>query len=129
MANIKTLLPFSADRRAFRSFGHAIVAERGLVAVAPLHALDGSLLGLVDGCPVPWGEACAVIDADVPGAEVELDNQDFTDVVARLATVAVSGWRMAALPALRAVLFAHDSGLRVAIAADLALAGATPAYR
>ncbi|AUH51197.1 hypothetical protein CXB49_10440 [Chromobacterium sp. ATCC 53434] len=70
-----------------------------------------------------------MIDADVPGAEVELDNQDFTDVVARLATVAVSGWRMAALPALRAVLFAHDSGLRVAIAADLALAGATPAYR
>jgi hypothetical protein len=128
MANIKTLLPFSSDRRAFRSFGHAIAAEPGLVAVVPLHLLEGSLLGLVDGCPVPWDEACTVIDADAAGAEVDLDNPDFTDVVARLANVAVTGWRMAALPALRAVLFAHDCGLRVAISADLALAGATPSY-
>ncbi|OWY40093.1 hypothetical protein CEK28_04985 [Xenophilus sp. AP218F] len=128
MANIKTLLPFSADRRVFRSFGHAIVAEHGLVAVAPLHALDGSLLGLVDGCPVPWDEACAVIDAG-GGAPVELDSRDFTDVVARLATVAVTGWRMATLPALRAVVFGHDNGVKVAIAAELALAGAAPAYQ
>lgn len=128
MANINTLLPFSSERRAFRSFGHAIAAEPGLVALAPLHALDGSLLGLVDGCPVPWAEACAVIDAPAE-LPVALDSPDFSDVVVRLATIAVDGWSMGTIPELRGVVFGHESGVRVAISADLAFrATATPAY-
>ena len=119
MANLQTLLPFSSERRAFRAFGHAIAAEPGLVAMAPLYALEGSLLGLVDGCPVPWEEACMVMDtqADSP---IELDSICFTDVVARLANIATEGWCMGVLAELKAVVFAHQNGLKVAIAADLA---------
>ncbi|MTD32444.1 hypothetical protein [Paludibacterium denitrificans] len=85
--------------------------------MAPLHVLEGSLLGLVDGCPVPWNEACAVIDTPTDTA-VSLDSIDFTDTVARLAAVAVEGWSMGVLPEFKAIVFGHDSGLKIAIAAD-----------
>ncbi|EEG08195.1 hypothetical protein [Pseudogulbenkiania ferrooxidans] len=120
---ILSLLPFSSDRRVYRSFGHAIVAEPGLVAVAPLSSLDGSLQGMVDGCPVPWTEAWAVIDTPTR-SEVDLGGIDFAPAaVKRLAEMDRAGWALGVLPELKAVLFGHDCGLKVAIAADLVFKG------
>ncbi|WP_024303354.1 hypothetical protein [Pseudogulbenkiania sp. MAI-1] len=117
-----SLLPFSSDRRVYRSFGHAIVAEPGLVAVAPLSALDGSLRGMVDGCPVPWHEAWAVIDTPTAAA-VDLASHDFAPVVGRLADMAGAGWSLGVMHELQAVLFGHESGIKVAIAAELVFKG------
>lgn len=116
---LNVLIPFSASRRVFRAYGHAMVAESGLVAVVPLAAIDGPLQGLEDGCPVSWDEACAVIAAR-PAAGVALDSPDFGSAVARLRALAPDGWQMATLPELRSVVFCHPCGVRVAMTADLA---------
>lgn len=119
---MKALLPFSASRRVFRAYGHVVAAECGLVAMAPLTAIDGPLQGLEDGCPVSWDEACAVIAAR-PAALVALDSPDFGSAVARLGALAPDGWLMATLPELRSVVFCHPCGVRVAMTADLAFKG------
>lgn len=116
---MNTLLPFSASCRVYRAFGHAIAAESGLVMLAPLAAVDGPLHGLVDGCPVPWDEVWETLEAE-PANPVLLDSPDFAAPVGRLAQLATNGWQLATLPALHSVVFCHDSGLRVAMTADLA---------
>lgn len=122
---VNDLLPFSPERRAYRAFDHALAAAPGLVAAVPLVGVSGPLLELVDGCPVPWDEACAVIAAQ-PESAVLFDSPDFAPALARLAAFAADGWRMAPLPAYRAVVFGHESGLKVALAADLVFRPAPP---
>jgi len=119
---MNSLLPFAANRRVYRAFGHAIAADCGLVMLVPLATLDGPLLGMVDGCPVPWDEVCQTLEA-APASPVLLDNPDFAGTVSRLAQLDTENWQLATMPALRSVVFCHESGVRVAITADLAFRG------
>lgn len=114
---MNSLLPFSANRRVYRAFGHAIAAESGLVMLAPLVCVEGALTGMVDGCPVPWDEVWQTLEAG-PAKPVKL--QAFSRQAGRLAQLAHEGWHLAPLPALKSVVFIHESGVRVAMTADLA---------
>ncbi|WP_152966472.1 hypothetical protein [Gulbenkiania mobilis] len=119
---MNSLLPFSANRRVYRAFGHAIAADSGLVMLAPLASVDGPLIGMVDGCPVPWDEVWQTLEAE-PAHPVRLNSPDFAGAVSRLEQLATEGWQLATLPSLRSVVFVHESGMRVAMAADLAFRG------
>lgn len=60
--NIDTLRQFSADGRVYRAFHHLIAARMGALLLVPLHLVQGRCAEVVDGCPVPWEEVCAVLD-------------------------------------------------------------------
>lgn len=108
--------------RACRAFGHALSAGPGVLVATPLHVMEGSLRDLVDACPVPWAEACAVLDTR-PGVSVNLADPGFSPAVHRLAELAGEGWRFSALPELKALVFGNDMiSLRVALSMDLAFA-------
>lgn len=116
IATLQTL----SGQQVCRAFGHALSAAPGWLVAAPLHSLEGSLTNLVDGCPVPWAEACAVLDTR-PKVGVDPADPGFSTAVHRLAALAGEGWRFSALPELKALVFGHDlSGLRVAVSMDLA---------
>lgn len=108
--------------RACRAFGHALSAGPGVLVAAPLHFVDGSLRDLVDACPVPWSEACAVLDTR-PAVTVNLADPGFSQAVHQLAALECDGWRFSALPELQALVFINDMiGLRVALSMDRAFA-------
>lgn len=109
-------------QRVCRAFGHALSAGPGILVASPLPSVDGALADLVDACPVPWAEACAVLDTR-PGVGVNPADPGFSPAVHRLAALAGEGWRFAALPELKALVFGNDfCGLRVALAMDMAFA-------
>lgn len=103
---------------ACRAFGHALSASHGMVVAAPLSVVDGKLTDMIDGCPIPWSEACALIET-TPSVSVNPADPGFSARVHQLAALAGEGWRFSALPELRALVFGHDTGLRVALAMDL----------
>jgi len=62
LVDIDILRGFSADGRLYRAFDHLIAARHGSLLMVPLIVLQGRFDGVVDGCPVPWEEVCAVLD-------------------------------------------------------------------
>lgn len=63
MIHIHTITAFAHDRRVWRAFDHLLAAGRGRLLLVPVGLADGILTGVVDGCPVPWEEVWAVLDA------------------------------------------------------------------
>lgn len=61
--HIDALRKFSANGQVYRSYGHAIAARHGEILLVPLHLVQGRFNHLVDGCPVPWEEVVAVLEA------------------------------------------------------------------
>lgn len=90
---ISALLPFSGDARLFRAFGHLLAARHGELLAVPLGRTTGDLRGVVDGCPVPWGEVFAALDHPgvdphpVPADQLCVDHP-------RLALLTPYGWSL-----------------------------------
>lgn len=123
--HISTLSQFSADGVIYRAFGHLIAARQGTVLLAPLHAVQGRLTEVVDGCPVPWEEVDAVLAATFEEAsEFNLDDgAGYGAALRQIGRLAESGWEMKVLPFIQSACtvwaFQHSSGLRYAITGDL----------
>lgn len=123
--HISTLAPFSADGRIYRAFGHLIAARNGTVLLAPIHAVQGRLTEVVDGCPVPWEEVDAVLGArfDKALAFGFSESCGYGAAVRQMARLAEVGWDVEPLrlrPESGAVwAFRHESGLRYAVTGDL----------
>lgn len=123
--HISALEPFSADGTIYRAFDHLIASRMGTVLLAPIHAVQGDLTQVVDGCPVPWEEVGAVLDAPFDQAlDFGLaDGFGYGPAVRQMARLAETGWDMAPLrlrPEASAVwAFRHVSGLRYAVTGDL----------
>ncbi|MBU1692319.1 MAG: hypothetical protein KJ958_00865 [Gammaproteobacteria bacterium] len=123
--HISALSTFSADGNIYRAFDHLIAARMGTVLLAPIHAVQGDLTQVVDGCPVPWEEVGAVLDAPFDQAsDFGLDDYyGYGSAIQQMARLAAVGWDMELLrlrPEASAVwAFRHVSGLRYAVTGDL----------
>lgn len=119
MISVAALAQLSFDGRAYRAYGYLLSAERGRLLAVPVAAADGWLADAVDGCPVPWDEVLAVLEADGgllptrwPALSVQAGHL--------LALAPLDGWLMVRIAALDALVFVHADGPRLAIARDLA---------
>lgn len=111
---LETLLPFSHDGRAFRSFDHLIFSRMGFLLLVPVWMASGDLRRVVDGCPVPWEEAFDVLDAPAMGVTVG-DQVRVPDPLLRLVG---DGWQQQVFRLARrndtTRRFVHTSGIRFA---------------
>lgn len=63
MIHVRTIAQFAGDGRVWRAFDHLLAAGPGRLLLVPVGLADGSLSAVTDGCPVPWPEVWAVLDA------------------------------------------------------------------
>ena len=121
MMHIHDLQRLSHNGQVYRSFGMAIVADYGLLAMMPLTEVEGRLLDVIDGCPVQWQEAFAVlsVQADESLATLRaLLNERTQQLLAEFSSSSDAlpcEWRCARDPQWGTFVFAHASGLRMAL--------------
>lgn len=100
-----------------------IAARCGAVLLVPIHVVLGRLTGVVDGCPVPWEEVCAVPDDDLSDAPAGFvpfcfdEAAGYGAAVLGLARIAAEGWVWGGLDGFQ--VFRHESGVRFAVTRDL----------
>ena len=63
LIHVPTVSRFAADGRVWRSFDHLMAAGPGRLLLVPVGLADGDMTRVTDGCPVPWPEVWAVLDA------------------------------------------------------------------
>lgn len=117
---LAAIAAFSRDARVFRAFDHLLAADFGQVLCVPVRAVAGDLTGVVDGCPVPWEEVCAVLDTP-PNSPVPLPGQALELEFPELGRITADLWRsdrigIGPAPARSILRLTHDSGLRFALA-------------
>ncbi len=124
MPAMRDLYAICEGRLLYRAFGHLLVAGDGWLLAAPLAAVTGRLNDLIDGCPVPFDEALAVIEHQ-PASLLPYDPaaQLFSDLVNGLVRLYPDGWAfepMALCAGGSAVgLLSHPSGTRLAATLDV----------
>lgn len=127
--HISALAPFSADGTIYRAFDHLIASRMGTVLLAPIHAVQGDLTQVVDGCPVPWEEVGAVLDANFEkGRAFSLvDGYGYGPAIRQMARIDEAGWEIKPLHLRQRAgtvwAFRHASGLRYAVTGDLIFDG------
>lgn len=110
----------SHNGQVYRSFGMALVADYGLLVMMPLTEIEGRLIHLLDGCPVQWQEAFAVLSMQVDESIAAYWTKLNTTTQQLLARFSSSldaipcEWRCARDPQWGTLVFVHVSGLRVA---------------
>lgn len=104
MIHVATIARFAGDGRVWRSFDHLLATGPGRLLLVPVGHAEGDLTAVTDGCPVPWQEVWAVLDAPA------------------VAPVGVSAERLARLAPLAAVHFQPHGWLRDVVPA----AGSVP---
>lgn len=118
---LNELIPLSHNGLAYRSFGMVIVADYGLLAMMPLTDVDGRLTPLIDGCPVQWQEAFAVLSVQADESLVSYWghlNDKSRALLARFSSSAEAvscEWRCARDLDWGTLTFVHVSGLRIAL--------------
>ena len=118
---IHELRALSHNDLVYRGFGTIIAADYGLLAMMPLTEVDGCLLDLIDGCPVHWQEAFAVLSVQADESLVSYWghlNDKSRALLARFSSSAEAvscEWRCARDPQWGTFVFAHVSGLRMAL--------------
>lgn len=124
---LNELIPLSHNGLAYRSFGMVIVADYGLLAMMPLTDVDGRLTPLIDGCPVQWQEAFAVLSVQADESLVSYWghlNDKSRALLARFSSSAEAvscEWRCARDLDWGTLTFVHVSGLRIALDPSRAL--------
>lgn len=61
---VETVARFAADSQVWRSFDHLVAYNGEALLMVPIALARGNLLGVIDGLPVPWEEALAVLSAE-----------------------------------------------------------------
>ena len=118
---IHELRALSHNDLVYRGFGTIIAADYGLLAMMPLTEVDGCLLDLIDGCPVQWQEAFAVLSVQADESLVSYWGQLNDKSRALLARFSSSAeavsceWRCARDLDWGTLTFVHVSGLRIAL--------------
>lgn len=90
---LSVIAAFSLDGRVFRAFDHLIAAGVGELLFVPVHLAEGDLRGVVDGCPVPWGEVWAVLDTPLSKG-ASLDGEALEWNWPRLYQICNRGWQI-----------------------------------
>jgi hypothetical protein len=103
MITVATVARFSRDGRVWRAFDCLLAAGPGTLLLVPVGLAEGDLTRVVDGCPVPWPEVWAVLDA--PAEQVR---QLPPEALAKLVPLAAAwltpfGWERDVVPARESV--------------------------
>lgn len=119
MINVATVARFSIDGRVWRAFDHLLATGPGRLLLVPVGLADGDLTGVTDGCPVPWPEVWAVLDAPTTQAQPVTPEALAKMVPLVAAWLAPFGWARDVVPARATVptmtrLTAPD-GVRLAL--------------
>lgn len=61
--NFSTMQRLAHGGTVWRAFDHLLAAAGDRLLLVPIGLMDGDLTQVVDGCPVPWAEVWAVLDA------------------------------------------------------------------
>ena len=118
MYNTENLLTFAADGKIYRAFDHAVIAAIGMIVAVPLEQTEGTLVNLVDQCPVPWQELWSVLDIE-PETEAMFDRDLSTPPIIHRLGLADTRLQVAQLPEYRATVFINPkTGLRLGISSD-----------
>lgn len=125
LVDFDALQRFSGDGKLYRAYDHLIAATHGMLLMAPLIVVQGRFTNVVDGCPVPWEEVFAVIEAESTPFMLELVHMPQVNFeLARLDPLGLdrSQWEFDFIgthdDTRRNILrFKHASGVRCAIAA------------
>lgn len=117
---VRDLANLSHNGQVYRSFGMALAANYGLLAMMSLPDVDGPLIGLIDGCPVVWQEAFAVLShhADEPiSPHLPRLNAQTIDLLAQYSELDALPyeWRCGLMDDYGTFVFVHHSGLRIAM--------------
>lgn len=110
---------FAADGRVWRAYGHLIAAGAGTLLAVPLTAVGGDLRGVVDGCPVPWEEVLALLDAPVRDAQPVLPDSTLFGKAPAVLAITPFDWISDVISPFHggrtsAVRLIHASGIRYA---------------
>lgn len=116
--HILTIGSFASGGRVCRAFGHLLAASDGALLCVPMVVAAGDLRAVLDGCPVPWEEAWAVLDLPTSGAQA-LAPAEVARRWPRLAAWRAEGWVLDRVPPFlegRRVgwRLSHPSGVRFA---------------
>lgn len=99
MIHVRTVAHFARDGRVWRSFDHLMAVGAGRLLMVPVGLADGDLTTVIDGCPIPWQEAWAVLDAD-PAEPVPLSEDGLAAIAPTVAQLLPSfGWERDVVPA------------------------------
>ena len=116
--SVSAIAAFAADRRVCRAFGHLIAAAPDALLLVPIGWTTGDLRAVVDGCPVPWEEVWAVIDAP-PGSVAPVQPDNLCRDMPALARITPYGWISDVIPPFAAgrpaaLRLTHATGIRYA---------------
>jgi hypothetical protein len=117
--SLSVIAAFSSSGVVFRAFGHLLAAADGTLLAVPVVASAGDLRRVVDGCPVPWEEVWAVVDAPLEADASLLAPDQLVRRFPGLAALARSGWVVDRVPAFAAgrrvaTRVSHPCGIRFA---------------
>lgn len=101
--HVRTVARFAADGRVWRAFDHLLALGAGGLLLVPVGLGDGDLRCVTDGCPVPWPEVWAVLDAP-PAAPRQVSPARLAALSPlAAASFAPYGWVSEVVPAVGAV--------------------------
>lgn len=110
----------SETGQIFTAFGYVLSVNRGILLLAPWERISGDLSRLVHACPVPYQEVLLSIETQT-NKTLQLRNEIYSDFTHQMVNAIGGQWFYVALDCLRAILFEHESGLKVVLANELAL--------
>lgn len=122
---------FAADQRTiYQSFDH-IIAISGYVVFAKITRFSGRLdHGVTHGCPLAVDEVLTLVTAKPAMAAVEFAAKGWKAPVRDMAHIAEPNcWNWGRIDELSAVLFEHQTGLKIAMPREMAGRPRTPCTR
>lgn len=123
MLNVDQIRRYAEGLPLYRAFGHVLAAGEGWLLAVPLPQVQGSLGGLIDGCPVPYHEVLAVLEYAGQVMPTRPQSSAFGRQVNRLEGLAADDWRFAPMRITQGgsavALFIQRGGLRFAATQDV----------
>jgi hypothetical protein len=90
--SVSAIAAFSADGHVYRAYGHLLATRPGELLLVPMGRTTGDLRQVTDGCPVPWMEAWAALDALPQEDAIPLTPEATCDGFPALAMISPYGW-------------------------------------
>ncbi len=99
MINVSTVARFASNHKVWRAFDHLLAAGAGSLLLVPVGLAEGDLTTVVDGCPVPWPEVWAVLDAPAVRSEPLCEQALYRCAPLAAVSFAPFGWVRDVVPA------------------------------
>lgn len=115
---LRAIAGLSEDGTVYRAFNYLVAYRHGELLLVPVAMGGGDLRRVVDRCPIPWEEVCAVLDSP-PEDPTPLSPEVFARNLPAVAAWRAEGWTidhiaLGASPRRVLKRYVHFSGVRFA---------------